>query len=298
MISSRATIHIGLMKAASTTLQRVWAASTEIDLIHPQLAPWMKDVRARDWPKARTDFERIVRTNVSDRLPIIVSHESLNALARDKFAEIVSGLFQDVRFLVITRNPIDYARSLYQKNIRSGYPGSITDFVRDRMNSLRRTFDLDGMAAAYRAAGVETCFTPFELLSSGRADAFYSSVGKTVGAEAKPASEDFRANRTASFETLELARLSNAIHHALFETANPAALNEYKEKMYQWSSKLHESDLDERATGKFRPLLTTEEQFQKDITNAEDALQELTSTMSVLKELALYEPFLGDYKLA
>lgn len=229
MIDQRATLHVGMMKAASTTLQTVWADCDGIDLVHAGLHDWMTGVRSRSKAGSRMLLDRIVAERVTGRRPVVVSHESLSGLNRRLVAKAFARHFRDLRALFITRTPWEYVVSLYNKNLRHGHPGTIAEFVQERRDALRRTFDFDLLQREFaEAAGIETVFVPFELIRSDP-DRFYARIGTVVGVPVAPPDRHERRNPTPAAQALTALAIMNRLAAAVMD---PASKKAYDDLLY------------------------------------------------------------------
>jgi hypothetical protein len=229
MIDARTTLHIGMMKAASTTLQGIWKNSPGIDLIHSALPPWMAAFRQTPRPQRKAALDAIIQGSVSGAPSVVVSHESLSGLNWQQLAVHFSELSGDLRILFVTRNPWDYVQNLYNKNLRHGYAGTIRDFVHARRNPRRRTFDFDQLRRVFAdAAGIETILSPFELIKTDPVR-FYDRISEVVGKPVKPGASATHRNPTPVPEALMALSAMNRLAKTIL---TPAAKQEYDTLLY------------------------------------------------------------------
>ena len=292
------SVHIGLIKSASTTLQRV--ARTTDGLYFPpvqEVGNWQKRATRKGFDEARPDFLRIAEEAKAFDGPALISRETLSALPGEQFAELLEEALPGCRVFVISRNPVDWAMSSYKKLIRHGFTSPIEKFITRRLPGMLSSFDFDGLVEAYGRHGIAVDFIPFELLVQDRA-AFFAMIERTVGFTFSDFKLEAAANPTPPHELLEMIRASSNLFRTILAKQDDDSQRQYATLLYKWTSNLNKID-DEKIAGllpHFNIVPQSELRGALDA-HAGDLFEAVSPRMSVLRTIPEYEPFLEQYGL-
>ena len=292
------SVHIGLMKAASTTLQSV-AGQTEGLFFPPthEVFAWQSRAKRDGFDEALPDFLKFAEAARQFDGPALISQESLSTLSGNRLAKVLAEQLPGCRVFIISRNPVDWVMSSYRKSVRHGYAGTIADFVDERRDRLVRKFEFDRIARTYGKYGIPVEFIPFELLveDQGR---FFALIERIVGMPLATSKLQASANITPPHEVLEMLRAANALLQAIFAKHDRKAALEYKKTLYRWTTNLNALDAD--TVARLMPhfnIMSKEEAREELEAHGGTLLAAAAPRMSVLGTIPEYEPFLRQYGL-
>jgi hypothetical protein len=297
MPGSKVIVHVGLMKAASTTIQRLAESSSELDLLDPTvIIDWQKETRRTKWRHGTQTFANVVSNTKLSSKPVLITYESLHTLHWFKFGREVAAALPDAEILLIARNPIDYIRSIYQKQIRSGYAGNLVDFARERVNQLRRTFDFDGMIAAYASCGLKTHLLPMELLQN-ESHEFFALLREILTVDLLKDRHLIHANSSPPFANLEMVRAANMLFSTILRDAGDGTQwSTYQRNVYSWTSRL--SHITDESLRQLQSLFNVrnEADFKAEIGDLDQEFRAFFSQrMTCLRSRAPFAPYLKLY---
>ena len=292
MAKPGALFHIGMMKAASTTLQRTWRANDDINLLLKELRPWRKTLDDRPESEVANALRNIHRNSRGPDKFTVFSREGLMIDDHEKLSRIIADLFPEAEILVITRNPKDFLRSFYQKNIQSGFAGTLVDFARDRRSFLKKVYNFSGIAKSYGARGIAVHFLPFELIKTdkerlGRELEAITGIAHSIGGQ---------GNRTPPYEMLEVIRLANSLNEMIFKGGAEGWEQQYRDTLKN-SKSVSMSQLRKIDLEQFRPVLRSAEDFRSDVEKLATFIAECGLDLSCLSGIPVYDDFTEEYGL-
>ena len=289
-------LHLGQRKTGTSWLQEVaarTAAEGRLTLLHWDLAKRLSTVNARNL--SDDDLRDIAAMLPQGEGPTLATHEGLLVLDPDRLAAMVAGAWPDARILVTTRAPEDYLASSFNNNSFGGRHGTAAEFAASfARGHMRLSHDLDRVARAYGEALGEgrVHFVPYELLRDDP-DAYLAHLSRLIGADLAPQGGAAPVNVSPPAAFLALQRQFNAM-----VAARAPGIVETPEWRHFMVAANHAAGsakgLDGWLAGRLRgrgdlpdgmPMLP------------EGALGRLAQTMTVLRDLPLYRPYLAHYGL-
>lgn len=290
-------LHIGQRKTATSWLQQAASRAREAGVVaaeHGKLVAWTREARAN----VASDADYAAMAAVlpdHPTLPAFASSETLIAYDPKRMAEAVARRWPDAQILVTTRAPQDYVLSSFHNNSIRGHEHAASYARRLSRNHMRRSHDLDGVAAAYGevfGAGA-VHFLPFELLRDDKA-AYVSRLEALMGFQIGAFLADAKRNASPPPAFLVIARSVNAL--VAEEAPHVLETMEWTNFMRFASVAAAHSrgDLEEFCDGFLRNSRKVAEALPR---LDRETQQRIAGRMRVVEQLPDYQPYLKRYGL-
>ncbi|PWU69296.1 hypothetical protein [Gracilibacillus dipsosauri] len=187
-------IHIGMMKTATTYMQKIWLRDPNYCLSNKGSNEYLHHLR-REVRKGK--MNSLIKTDISTDRPkqdnqiMILSNEGfstafLNEIRRQqrvwKFIDYTSSQLRyktrTNQLLITVREPISWIRSIYIQSIKQGWSGSAQDFVEEQGLFLFYSLQLKMILRYYKRYFEKILVLPFELLKENE-DKFWHTITDT-----------------------------------------------------------------------------------------------------------------------
>ena len=288
--------HIGQRKTGSTWLQRGARDAALAGKIHSEHGELLKWSRSVAWNAATdADYAAMAELLPGDgSRPAFASCETLIMYDPARMAAAVARRWPDAEILVTTRAPQDYLLSSFGNDSTVGFEDAAAYARRLTRKHMRRSHDLDRVAAGYGAVfGADRVrFLPYEMLRDDR-DGYADRIEALVGGDLRSFLSETKVNASPPAAFLIMQRRINAL---VGEEA-PHLL-----ESRDWTSFMR---LSRMAAEEAKGAEAEFSRFVQQSPRASDAFPKvdpeagaaLAALMTTLKDRPLYAPYLGRYGL-
>lgn len=307
------TIHVGLLKTASTTLQSGFAQNPAIEYVDFWKTEAMRKF-AHEMAMAGTVMSGSVPVgpllsilNAATK-PVAISDERFSGIPyysyQDKTAEvtrafqencarILHALAPEARIVIVLREPKAWLVSYYKQFIKFGEHRPMKVYCRRFSGHLVQTYSVDFLAELYGSLfGRDRVFVlPFELLRVDETG-FLDLLGGIVGA---PVTLPKTANQGIADELIEPMRQLNAAMRFLAKRARWADI--YADHVKRQLFDVIEGSLTDKARTQ-EVLIRALSKQAADLDPSEDFLDQLRGAVrQTVTQTPLFAPFRDRYRL-
>ena len=219
-------IHIGLGKSMSSSLQQIWATSSNYDWIKPDdVVNTIREAAQKAHETGEMpEYNFDINFGGDNLVKIVTSEGMVYGSPLDKTLPVHQLMMAKAfgkhtnKALLIVRNPISWIKSAYVQLLNQGDSIKFSEYLTESQNCGLLNLNLKYILDCWNSQGVEVTILPMEELIREPKE-FWGNYESSLGFPAPSNAENLPRVNSSNYDLLDLRRLLNEVSDKLIEIA-------------------------------------------------------------------------------